>query len=168
MENPKKTLDEKEKYIIMIQVDHNMAPLQKRNSPKINGVDEDKIRIEGAKNIDLWAKGELFPIDPITNSHPDFKSETGLVKFLCNGKKGLLGYCENLIRNCKQLQEKVSNLLQIIYDLECRNYKLVDIINQIQNMNLVANNENLSLQQTIFLKNQNIMNNLKENKRFSK
>lgn len=87
------------------------------------------------------------------------------MKFLCNGKKGLLGYCENLTGNCKQLEEKVNNLLQTIYDLESRNYKLVDIINQIQNMNLVANNENLSLQQTIFLKNQNIMNNLKENKR---
>ena len=35
-------------------------------------------------------------------------------------------------------------------------------------MNLVANNESLSLQQTIFLENQNIMKDLKENKRFSK
>ena len=70
MENPKNTLDEEKKYTIMIKVDHNMAPLQKRNSLKIYGVDEGKIRIEGAKNVDLWAKGELFPIDPITNSHP--------------------------------------------------------------------------------------------------
>ena len=131
MDNPKKTLDEDKKYTIMIQVDHNMAPLQKRNSLKIYGVDEDKIRIEGEKSIDLWVKGELFPIDPITNSHPDLKSVTGLVKFLCNGKKGLLGYCENLTGNCKQLEEKVNNLLQTIYDLECRNYKLVDSINQI-------------------------------------
>ena len=60
----------------MIKVDHNMAPLQKRNSPKIYGVDEDKIRIEGAQNIDLWEKGELFPIYPITNYHLDFKSVT--------------------------------------------------------------------------------------------
>ena len=168
MENPKNTFDEEKKYTIMIKVDHNMASLQKRNSSKIYGVDEDKIRIEVARNVDIWAKGELFPIDPITNPHPDLKSVTGLVKFLCNGKKGLLGYCENLTGNCKQLEEKVNNVLQTIYDLECTNYKLVDIINQIQNMNLVANNENLSLQQTIFLKNQNIMNNLKENKRFSK
>ena len=45
MEKPKKTLDEEKKYTIMIKVDHNMAPLQKRNSPKMYGVDEDKIRI---------------------------------------------------------------------------------------------------------------------------
>ena len=90
------------------------------------------------------------------------------MKFLWNGKKGFLGYCENLTGNYKQLEEKVNNLLQTIYDLECRNYKLVDSINQIYNMNLVANNENLSLQQTIFSKEQNIMNNFKENKIFSK
>ena len=102
------------------------------------------------------------------NSHPNFKSVTRLVNFLCNGKKGLLGYCKKLTRNCKHLEEKVNNLLQTIYDSECRNYKLVDIMNQIRNMNLVASNENLSFQQTIFLKNKNIMNNLKETKRFSK
>ena len=39
MENPKKTLDiEEKKYIIMVKVDHNMEPLQKRNRPKMYGV----------------------------------------------------------------------------------------------------------------------------------
>ena len=117
-----------------------MAPLHKKNSPKIRGVNDNKKRMEGAKNVDLWEKGELFPIDPTTNSHPNIKSVTWLVKFLCKGKKGLLGYCEKLQGTCKYLQEKVDNLFKTIFDLEYKNYKLIEIIDQIHNMNLVANN----------------------------
>ena len=145
-----------------------MAPLHKRNSHKIRGVDENQKRIEGAKNVDLWAKGELFPIDPTTNSCPDFKSVTGLVKFLCNGKNGLLGYCENLRGTYKYLKEIVENIIITIYDLEYRNYTLLESVNQIQNMNLVANDEITSLEQTILLQNQNIMSILEENNTLDK
>ena len=120
MDNIKDTLDGIKKYTIAIEVDQNMALLQKRNNPKIRGMsdnDNQKIR-EGAKNVDLWAKGELFPIDPTTNSHRDFKSVIGLVKFLCNGNNGLLGYCENIKGTCKYLEKKVDNLFKTIYGLE--------------------------------------------------
>ena len=83
MDNLKVTSDKREKYTIYIEVDQNMAPLHKRNSHKIRGVDENQKIIEGEKNVYLSAKGELFPIDPTTNSFPEFKSVTGLVKFLC-------------------------------------------------------------------------------------
>ena len=168
VDNLKLTSDKRENYTIYIEVDQNMAPLHKRNSHKIRGVDENQKRIEGAKNVDLWAKGELFPIDPTTNSCPDFKSVTGLVRFLCNGKNGLLGYCENLRGTYKYLEEKVESLIKTIYDLEYRNYKLVESINQIQNMNLVENDEITSLQQTILLQNQNIMSILEENNTLDK
>ena len=60
MENPKKALYEENKYTIMIKVDHNMAPLQKRNSPKIYGVDEDKIRIERGKKMLTYGQKENY------------------------------------------------------------------------------------------------------------
>jgi len=109
MDNQKNTLDKREKYTMK-----NQAPLHKRNNPRVNGLDESKIRIKGEKNVHLWAKGELFPIDPTTNSHQDFKNVTGLVNFLCNGKKGLLGYCENIKRNCRDL-EKMSTIYSVKY-----------------------------------------------------
>lgn len=137
-EQSKKNSYERDKYTIMIEVDQNMTPLQNRNSLKINHVDENKRRTKRAKHVDLWAKGDLFPIDPITNSHPNFKSVTRLVKLLCNGSKWLLGYCENIKGNSKHFEEKVNNLLNTISYLKYINYKLVESINQIQNMNEFA------------------------------
>ena len=104
MDNLKVTSDKREKYTIYIEVDQNMAPLHKRNSHKIRGVDENQKIIEGGKMLTYGKKGELFPINPTTNSHLDFKSVIGIVKVLCNGNKGLLGYCENLRGTYKYLK----------------------------------------------------------------
>jgi hypothetical protein len=49
MDNKKMTIDKREKYTTTIKVDQNMAPLYKRNSPRVNGIDENKRRIEGEK-----------------------------------------------------------------------------------------------------------------------
>jgi hypothetical protein len=50
----------------------------------------------------------------------------------------LLGYCENIKGNCRDLEKKVNNLLSTIFDLEGIKGKLVESVNQIQNMVLVA------------------------------
>ena len=87
MENITDSSISKQQFNLLIQVDQDMAPLQKKNRSKVHGIDENKLRLDAAKHIDLWAKGELFPIDPKTNLHSDFKTITGLVKFLCHGKQ---------------------------------------------------------------------------------
>ena len=118
----------------------------------MHGIDENKLRLDGAKHIDLWAKGELFPIDPKTNLHPDFKSITGLVKFLCHGKQGLLGYCESLKGNYTEVIERNNYLEMRNNHLEMRNnhlemihYHLAGTINQLQSNNMTLINENSSL-----------------------
>ena len=80
-------------------MDQDIAPLKKKNQPKIHGIDEKKLRLDGEKHVDLWEKGELFPVDPKRNLDPDLKSITKLVKYLSHGKQGFLGYCENLKGN---------------------------------------------------------------------
>jgi hypothetical protein len=137
MDNKNMTIEKRDKYTMTIEVDQNMASLHKRNNPRVNGVDENKRRIEGEKSVDLWEKGELFPIDSTKHSHSEFKNVTRLVNFLCSGKKGLLGYCENIKGNCRDLQKKFNNLLSTIFYLEEINKKLVESDNQIQNMVLV-------------------------------
>lgn len=116
---------------MLIQMDRDMAPLQKKNQPKVHGIDENKLRLDGAKHVDLWAKGELFPVDPKTNLHPDFKSITGLVKFLCHGKQGLLGYCENLKGDYTEAIERNNQLEMRNYHLEMRNKQLEMMSNQL-------------------------------------
>ena len=129
-----------------------MAPLQEKNLSKVHGIDENKLSLDVEKHIDLWAKGELFPIDPKTNLHPDFKSITGLVKFLCHGKQGLLGYCESLKGNYTKVIERNNYLEMRNNHLEMRNnhlemihYHLAGTINQLQTNNMTLINENSSL-----------------------
>ena len=55
------------------------------------------LREYGAK--DLWVEGELYPVDPMSKSHPDFKTITGNCRFVCDGKNGLIGYCRSLEGN---------------------------------------------------------------------
>ena len=47
------------------------------------------LREYGAK--DLWVEGELYPVDPMSKSHLDFKTIIGLCQCVCHGKSGLLG-----------------------------------------------------------------------------
>ena len=139
MENITDSSISKQQFNLLIQVDQDMAPLQKKNRSKVHGIDENKLRLDGEKHIDLWEKGELFPIDPKTNLHPDFKSITGLVKYLCHGKQGLLGYCESLKGNYTEVIERNNYLEMRKNHLEMRNnhlgmmhYGLVGTINQLQ------------------------------------
>lgn len=46
-------------------------------------------RAMGAKNVDLWVEGSLYPTDPLTHHPPMF---FGLIKWVCAGQQGLWGY----------------------------------------------------------------------------
>ena len=53
-----------------------MASIHKQNQKLVPNIDYSALREFGAKNLDLWAKGELYPVDPMSKSHPDFKEIT--------------------------------------------------------------------------------------------
>lgn len=52
--------------------------------------------MQGAKAIDLWIDGNLYPPDPISGAPPPFKSIASFFKFVGDGFNGLLGYCRRL------------------------------------------------------------------------
>ena len=82
-----------------INLSKDMETIQKQNKKLVPNIDYYALRESGAKNVDLCVKGELYPIDPMSNSHPDFKTIIGLCRFVCHGKSDLIGYCKNLEGN---------------------------------------------------------------------
>lgn len=52
--------------------------------------------MQGAKAIDIWIDGNIYPLDPISGAPPPFKSITNFFKFVGDGFNGLLGYCRRL------------------------------------------------------------------------
>ena len=55
-----------------------MAPIHKINQKVAPNIDYSALRECGAKNMDLWVNGELYLVDPVSNSHPYFNTITGL------------------------------------------------------------------------------------------
>jgi hypothetical protein len=86
----------------------------------VPNIDYSALRESGAKNLDLWVKGELYSVDPVSRSHPDFKTITGQCRFVCHGNNGLLGYCKNLDGNQISLEQKIQDL-----SVECVGCKCV-------------------------------------------
>ena len=93
-----------------INLSKDMDPIQKHNKKSVPNIDYNALREFGAKNVDLWVKGELYPIDPMSNSHPDFKPIIGLCRFVCHGKSSILGYCKNLEGNRISFEQKINDL----------------------------------------------------------
>ena len=54
------------------------------------------MRQDQKKHIDLWTDGRLYPVDPMTKSTPPFSGCSSLIKFVCDGQRGLLGYTQSL------------------------------------------------------------------------
>lgn len=86
-------------YHLHVDLSPEYAPLRTRNSkqPKLSTSDMVRYREEKLKHVDLWSSGTLYPIDPCSLQHPDFHSVSQLIIYMCHGKNGLLGYCENLM-----------------------------------------------------------------------
>ena len=53
-----------------------MAPIHTTNQKVVFDIDYSALREYGANNLDLWVEGELYPVDPMSKSHPDFKTIT--------------------------------------------------------------------------------------------
>ena len=87
-----------------------MALIHTKNQKVVSDIDCSALRESGAKNLDLWVEGELYLVDPMSNSHPDFKKITGLCRFVCHGESGLLGYCRSLEGNHISLEQKINDL----------------------------------------------------------
>jgi hypothetical protein len=106
----------------------------------VPNIDCNALREVRAKNLDLWVKGELYPVHPMSNSHPDFKTITRLCRYVCHGKSGLLGYCKNLEGNHISLEQKIQDL----------NIQL----QQLHRSNMIQYHENMRLNKKIAILSQ--------------
>lgn len=85
------------KYHLHIDLEPSYAPVQKRRGGSFVSANErNALRCSGAKNVDIWCDGSIYPHDPQTCSQPPFSSPTSLLRFVGDGQKGLLGYCKSI------------------------------------------------------------------------
>ena len=82
---------------IHLQLDEEYAPLFKRTriskeeQPAIQQA-MDLQRRMGAKNIDLWVQGSIYPHNPLSQLPRQFFGLTSFLKYVCEGTNGLWGY----------------------------------------------------------------------------
>ena len=82
---------------IHLQLNAEYAPLFKRTrtskeeQPAIQQA-MDLQRRMGAKNVDLWVQGSIYPRDPLSQLPPQFSGLTSFLKYVCEGTNGLWGY----------------------------------------------------------------------------
>lgn len=81
---------------IRLQVDLETEYATLRSRHVAPNISYDQLRMQGAKAIDLWIDGNLYPLDPISGAPPPFKSIASFFKFVGDGFNGLLGYCRRL------------------------------------------------------------------------
>ena len=96
----------------------------KKNKPStVSFADKENLRSQGAKNIDLWVDGRMYPKHPLENSTPPFEDVTSLIGFVRNGEHGLLGYTKHL--------ETASHVNRLERDLlEKQNAELKECVHQ--------------------------------------
>ena len=129
----------KNHHVTRIKLSPDMALIHTTNQKVVFDIDYSALRESGAKNLDLWVEGELYPVDPMSKSHPYFKTITGLCRFVCHGESGILGYCRSLEGNRISLEQK-------IHDLNIQLY-------QLHHSNMVQYHENMRLNQIIEMLN---------------
>ena len=82
------------KQDIHLQLDEENAPLFKRtrtskeDQPAIQQVMELQCQM-GAKNIDLWVQGSIYPLNTLSQLPPQFLRLTSFLKYVCEGTNGL-------------------------------------------------------------------------------
>ena len=65
----------------------------------------------GAKNIDMWVKGSIYPLDPLSPLPPQFLGLTSFLKYVCEGTNGLWGYICRLKDQSQQLYMHMQRML---------------------------------------------------------
>lgn len=104
------------KYDIHLQLDEENAPLFKRTrtskeeQPAIQQA-MDLQRRMGAKNIDLWVQGSIYPRDPLSQLPPQFSGLTSFLKYVCEGTNGLWGYLCRLGNQPQQIYMHMQRML---------------------------------------------------------
>lgn len=104
------------KWDIHLQLDEEYAPLVKRmrtskeEQPAIQQAMELQ-RQMGAKNIDLWVQGSIYPLDPLSQLPPRFLELTSFLKYVCEGTNGLWGYLCRLGNQPQQLYMHMQRML---------------------------------------------------------
>lgn len=86
-------------YAVQIPMDKKYAPVIRKG--RIIEEQESRSsfpawRAAAETHIDLWVDGSLYPVDPTTNSPPQFKTTKQYLEFLCHGESGMLGYTKRL------------------------------------------------------------------------
>ena len=104
------------KWDIHLQLNEEHAPLFKRtrtskeDQPAIQEVMELQRRM-GAKNIDLWVQGSIYPLDPLSQLPPQFSRLASFLKYFCEGTNGLWGYMCRLKNQSQQLYMHMQRML---------------------------------------------------------
>ena len=98
-----------------------MAPIHTTNQKVVFDIDYGALRESIAKNLDLWVEGELYPVEHMSKSPPNFKIITRLCQFVCHGKSVLLGYCRSLEGNLISIEQKIQDLNIWLYQLQHSN-----------------------------------------------
>jgi hypothetical protein len=90
------------RYVPQFRLDPKYAPLIRRGTileKQANRSSFPARRAVGQTLIDLWVDDTLYPMDPATNSTPNFSTAKEYVEFLCHGEPGeggMLGYTKRL------------------------------------------------------------------------
>ena len=65
----------------------------------------------GAKNVDLWVQGSIYPRDPLSQLPPQFSGLTSFLKYVCEGTNGLWGYLCRLENQPQQIYMHMPRML---------------------------------------------------------
>ena len=101
---------------IHLQLDEEYAPLFKRTriskeeQPAVQQAMELQ-RWMGAKNVDLWVQGSIYPRDPLSQLPLQFSELTSL-KYVCEGTNDLWGYLGRLGNQPQQIYMHMQRMLQ--------------------------------------------------------
>lgn len=101
-------------------------------------------RAMGAKNVDLWVEGSLYPADPLTHHPPMFSGLTSFVKWVCAGQQGLWGYTSRLSCQVHNVWTSMQSRLamqqakeaQLTTALQVKDAECMQLQNVIDNINV--------------------------------
>ncbi|MCO5567205.1 hypothetical protein L7F22_020893 [Adiantum nelumboides] len=115
------------KFRLHVDLDGEYATL--RSTQTDAQLSTQQLRMQGCKAIDLWTDGRLYPIDPLSSTHPPFQTMTSMIRFIGDGWNGLLGYC---IRLHSQSLNEAAQRMQMQSALNQSNAKVHELTERIK------------------------------------
>ena len=106
-------------YHLHIDITREYELAHKKNRAKqYIFLDLENIRIQGEKCLDIWCDGRIYPKYSIINSTPNFFSPSSILRYVGDGHKGLLGYCN-------VLSSYADTLCHVITILKAQNHRYI-------------------------------------------